>query len=136
MTKSSSSKFSDSSEKFLRDSSILLIIEFREFSLPPITFSRTSILCFALSIVSEKFSILDVKFSFVLVSKTELTAIKSESALTTIDSIFSCKGDSLSFTSSVRPGAISDCKVSPLTARFFPSTGIIANALPPINPVS
>ena len=111
-------------------------MEFRRFSLFPKTSSRTSTLFLALSIVAEKFSMLEVRFCLVSISKTELTAIKSESALTTIDSIFSCNGDNLSFTSSVRPGAISDCKVSPLMARFFPLTGIIANALPPINPVS
>ena len=88
-------------------------------------------------IVSEKSETLVLRLALVGSSKTKLIFSKTSLALSIIVSMFSCKGVSFSFTSSVKPGATDDFKVSKETATLLLSiAGMIARAFPPIRPVS
>ena len=131
-----SEKLLDKSESSFDDLFTLVIILFILFLFILIISSKVPAEFFKSVTVDEKFVIVDWIWSFAWVFKTEFKLIKTESALTTIDSIFSCKGESLSLTSSVKPGAIEEFKVSPLFAISFPYFGITAKAFPPIRPVS
>ena len=96
-----------------------------------------ALVSFKSEIVSEKSETLVLRLALVGSSKTKLIFSKTSLALRIIVSIFSCSGVSFSLTSSVKPGATDDFKVSNETATLLLSiAGIIAKAFPPIRPVS